>query len=260
MILRFTAAALLAATCLVPALADAQQANSALYRPAPKLPEPKYRDQYSSMKDQRDLSGVWFIRDYNRRFRTPINTLPPLTPFGKVEFDKRVKAETDGAPMADASTHCWPHGIPRVMNSPYPIQIIQSPGKISIVHEVGHNIRQIRMDVPMPEKVPTSFLGYSVGHWEGNTLVIETKGTDTRTWIDEEGIIHSDQLYTIERIRKVENGENLENEVTMIDPVFFTRPWVKKINYAWRPDLRISEYICEENNRNAPQNGVTVAK
>ena len=46
----------------------------------------------------------------------------------------------------------------------------------------------------------------------------------------------------------------------MIDPVYFTRPWVKKINYAWRPDMRISEYICEENNRNAPENGVTVAK
>ena len=117
------------------------------------------------------------------------------------------------------------------------------------MHEVAHNIRQIHMDQKMPDKVPTSFLGYSVGHWDGDVLVIETKGTDPRTWIDEEGIIHSDQLYSVERIRKTENGENLENEVTMIDPVFFTRPWIKKINYAWRPDLRISEYICEENNR-----------
>mgnify|MGYP000852624464 CR=1 FL=1 len=139
-------------------------------------------------------------------------------------------------------------------------ELRMSPGKITIVHEVAHNIRQIHMDQPMPEKVPTSFLGYSVGHWDGDVLVIETKGTDPRTWIDEEGIIHSDQLYTIERLRKTENGENLENEVTMIDPVFFTRPWVKKINYAWRPDLRIAEYICEENNRNAPEGDRTQAK
>lgn len=240
--------------------ANAQQAGANLYRPAPPLPEPIYRAQRSSMEDKRDLSGVWSIRDYNRRFRTPTGTLPPLTAKGKADLDVRIKAETDGTPMADASAYCWPHGIPRVMNSPYPIQFIHSPGKITIVHEVAHNIRQIRMDQPMPEKVPTSFLGYSVGRWDGDTLVIETKGTDPRTWIDEEGIIHSDQLYTIERIRKTENGENLENEVTIIDPVYFTRPWVKKINYAWRPDLRIQEYVCEENNRNHPEDGFTVAK
>ena len=57
------------------------------------------------------------------------NTLPPLTPYGRAELDKRIKAETDGKPFADASTHCWPHGIPRVMNSPYPIQIIQVLGR-----------------------------------------------------------------------------------------------------------------------------------
>ncbi|MFM1886389.1 MAG: hypothetical protein RL026_1546 [Pseudomonadota bacterium] len=259
----FLRAALVLALGLGPGLLAAQQANNALYRPAAPLPEPRYNTQYSdmsSMAARRDLSGVWFIRDYNRRFRTPTNTLPPFTPHGRAEFDKRVKAETEGTPFADASTHCWPHGIPRVMNSPYPIQIIHSPGKITIVHEVAHNIRQIRMDQPMPDTVPTSFLGYSVGRWEGDVLVIETKGTDTRTWIDEEGIIHSDQLHTIERLRKTENGLNLENEVTIIDPVYFTRPWVKKINYAWRPDIRIAEYICEENNRNAPENGITVAK
>jgi hypothetical protein len=251
--------AALALALAAPAALFAQE-RGVSYKPAPPLPKPVYREQRSSMENKRDLSGVWFIRDYNRRFRTPTDTLPPFTPYGKAEFDKRVKAETDGKPYADASTHCWPHGIPRVMNSPYPIQIFQTPGKITIVHEVAHNIRQIHMDQKMPDKVPTSFLGYSVGHWDGDVLVIETKGTDPRTWIDEEGIIHSDQLYSIERIRKTENGENLENEVTMIDPVFFTRPWVKKINYAWRPDLRISEYICEENNRNAPEGGVTVAK
>jgi hypothetical protein len=254
-----TSLAVIAVAGLVPAFGAAPPANPNARPPAP-LPQPIYRSQFSNMKDMRDLSGVWFIRDYNRRFRTPMNTLPPLTPFGRQEWDKRVKAEADGAPMADASTYCWPHGTPRVMNSPYPVQFIHSPGKITIIHEVAHNVRHIYMDEAMPEKVPTTFLGHSVGHWEGDTLVIETKGMDPRTWIDEEGIIHSDQLYVVERIRKIENGETLENEVTMTDPVFFTRPWVKRITYTWRPDIRIAEYVCEENNRNAPVGGHTVAQ
>ncbi len=104
---------------------------------------------------------------------------------GKAERDKRVAAE-EGRPLADASAYCWPHGTPRVMNSPYPIQIIQTKGKTTIVHEVAHNIRHIYMDQQHPANVPTSFMGDSVGKWEGDTLVIDTVGTDPRTWIDED--------------------------------------------------------------------------
>lgn len=251
MTVRSIVVALLAGACLVPALAVAQQANNPLYRPAPKLPEPKYREQYSSMKDPRDLSGVWFIRDYNRRFRTPVNTLPPFTPFGKAEFDKRVKAEEAGTPYADASTHCWPHGIPRVMNSPYPIQIIHSPGKITIVHEVGHNIRQIRMDVPMPDKVPTSFLGYSVGHWEGDALVVKTTGLNGYTQVDEEGRPKSSAMTVTERYQK-RAPDILEVTYTMDDPKTYTHPWTARAQFRWAPEFRMGEYICEENNRNKP--------
>lgn len=251
--------AVIAIAGFAPCFAAAQPAPAPA-RPAPELPKPIYRPQFSSMENKRDLSGVWFIRDYNRRFRTPMGTLPPFTPLGRQEWEKRVKAEEEGKPYADASTYCWPHGTPRVMNSPYPIQFIHSPGKITIIHEVAHNVRHIWMDEPMPKDVPVTFQGYSVGHWDGDVLVIETKGVDPRTWIDEEGIIHSDQLYVVERIRKIENGETLENEITITDPVYFTRPWVKRITYSWRPDIRIAEYICEENNRNAPVDGRTVAK
>jgi hypothetical protein len=229
-------------------------------RPARAPAPPTYRPAASSMTDRRDLSGVWFIRDYNRAFRTTDGTLPPFTPHGKEEWDKRRKAEADGNPIADASAYCYPHGVPRVMNSPYPIQLIHSPGEITIVHEVAHNIRHIYLDQPMPKDLKPTFLGYSVGHWDGDTLVVDTAGFNDRTWIDEEGIIHSDQMKVTERIRKIENGLALENEITITDPVFFTRPWVKRITYNWRPDLRLQEYICEENNRNMPVDGHTVAR
>jgi hypothetical protein len=152
------------------------------------------------MSDPRDLSGVWFIRLYNRQINSTLGRLPPFTARGKAEWDKRVKAEKDGSRLADASAYCWPHGVPRVMNSPYPIQVIQTPGQTTLVHEVAHNIRHIYMDQPHPAHITPTFMGDSVGHWYA------------------------------------------------------------RITYAWRPDLRLAEYICEENNRNMPISGHTVAK
>ena len=213
-----------------------------------------------SSSDPRDLSGVWFLRSYNRQINATTGRIPPLTPHGKEERDRRVKAEKDGSPVADASAYCFPHGVPRVMNSPYPLQIIQTAGETTIVHEVAHNVRHIYMDVPHSKDVKPTFLGESVGKWEGDTLVVDTIGLNDRTWIDEVGVIHGKNLHVVERIRKVEDGNAIENEVRIEDPEFFARPWYMRDTYAWRPDLRIAEYICEENNRNRPENGHTVAK
>jgi hypothetical protein len=213
-----------------------------------------------SSSDPRDLSGVWFIRSYNRQINSTKGRVPPFTPKGKAEWDRRVQAEKDGNPVADASAYCYPHGVPRVMNSPYPIQIIQTAGETTIVHEVAHNVRHIYMDAPHSADLKPTFMGESVGHWEGDTLVVDTIGLNDRTWIDEVGVIHGKQLHVVERIRKIEDGHAIENQVRIEDPEFFKEPWYMRDTYAWRPDLRIAEYVCEENNRNAPVNGHTVAR
>ncbi|HTV78763.1 MAG TPA: hypothetical protein VMF03_10930 [Steroidobacteraceae bacterium] len=227
--------------------------------PSDEIDGPLIRPPTSS-SDPRDLSGVWFIRLYNPQINSTLGRLPPFTARGKAEWDARVKAEKDGSPIADASSYCWPHGVPRVMNSPYPIQIIQTAGETVFVHEVAHNVRHIYMDQPHPQTLTATFMGDSVGHWEGDTLVIDTIGLNDRTWIDEIGVIHGKQLHVIERIRKIEDGHALEDLIRIEDPEFFTEPWYARITYAWRPDLRIAEYVCEENNRNMPVSGHTVAR
>ena len=150
------------------------------------------------------------------------------------------------------------------MASPYPIQFVYTPGLITILHEVAHNVRYIHMDgKPVPADTPRTFLGYSVGHWEGNTLVIVTDHFNDRTQIDEESLSHGLKLKVTERITKFTNkygGVELRNLITIDDPDHFTHPWTAERTYPWRGDIRISEYSCEENNRNAPENGVTVAK
>jgi hypothetical protein len=244
--------------CLL-ALGGALAVASSAWAQSDKLEGPLIRPAVSS-SDPHDLSGVWFIRSYNRQINATTGRVPDLTALGKKERDYRVEQEKQGTPVGDASAYCWPHGVPRVMNSPYPIQLIQKPDEIVIVHEVAHNVRHIYMNTPHSSPVKTAFMGESVGHWEGDTLVIDTVGVDPRTWIDEVGLIHGPKLHTVERIRKVEGGRTLENEVMIDDPDYYPHPWFMRDTYAWRPDLRIAEYSCEENNRNRPVNGHTVAK
>lgn len=221
--------------------------------PAQKLKPPS--------ADPRDISGVWWTRGYDRRYRTLDGQLPPFTPAGRAEWDRHIQAEKDGRPIADAPTRCLPHGVPRIMASPYPIQILQTPGQITFLHEVGHNVRIIYMDEQHPADLDPTFMGHSVGRWEGDTLVVDTVGFNDLTQIDEEGIVHSDKLHVVERFRKINGGKQLEDLITIEDPVNFTAPWTTRRVYEWRPDVRIMEYVCEENNRNKPdETGSTVAK
>lgn len=209
----------------------------------------------------RDFNGVWWTRGYDRTYRQLDKSMPPFTERGQREWDARQLAEKEGRPMGDASTDCKPHGVPRIMASPYPIQILVEPGEVNIMHEVGHNQRVIYLDQPHPANVKPTYLGHSVGHWEGDTLVVDTTGFNTNTMVDEQGIGHSAQLHVVERFRKIEDGKRLEDLMTIEDPVYFTKTWQTVRLYDYRPDVKVMEYICEENNRNAPDaEGRTTAK
>jgi hypothetical protein len=219
-------------------------------------------DAQDAPSGARDFDGVWWTPGYDRKYRTVEGELPPFTERGRKEWEYNVKADEDGKPVADAPTGCLPHGIPRLLASPYPIQIISTPGQMTWVHEVNRNQRWIYMDEKHPPNLPKTYLGHSVGRWDGDTLVIDTTALNDKTRIDEEGITHSDQLHVVERIRKIDvkGVPHLESLITITDPVMFTKPWTTQRLYKWRPDVKIMEYVCEENNRNAPVDGVTVAK
>jgi hypothetical protein len=210
--------------------------------------------------DPHDLNGVWWLSGYQYLLGPEPGVAPPLKPQYMAILERRIRAKNRGTPEADASTQCLPHGMPRVMESPYPIEIVQTPQRITFLHEVAHNLRRIWLNRDHPKNVPRTFLGDSVGHWEGDTLVVDTIGLNDRTFIDDEGSSHSTQEHVIERFRKIDDGQNLELIMTVEDPVTLEHPYSYRRIYHWRPDVRPQEYVCEENNRNAPVNGVTVAK
>ena len=217
-----------------------------------KLEGPLIRPALSS-KDPHDLSGVWFIRSYNRQINATTGRVPDLTPLGKKERDLRVEQEKQGTPVADASAYCWPHGVPRVMNSPYPIQMIQKPDEIVIVHEVAHNVRHIYMNTPHSTPVKTAFMGESVGHWEGDTLVIDTVGLAPQAVL-QTGVTHSKNEHIVERYRLSEPNM-LEVKTTIEDPGVLAKPWETNARYLRHPEYSLAEYICEQNNRNSFENG-----
>jgi hypothetical protein len=206
----------------------------------------------SAIQAGADFSGVWQTRGFQRRVQPMDGTETPWLPWTKEAFDKREAAEKAGSPLYDPTAACLPSGVPRIIAAPYPIEIIHTPTKVVILHEVQHLFRIIHLDKKEhPKKLTPSFFGHSIGHWEGDTLVVDTIGLNDMTQIDEAGTQHSDALHVVERIRKVD-ANTLEDIFTIEDPKAFTKPWTARRLFSPKPGLRFMEYVCEENNRNAP--------
>jgi hypothetical protein len=128
-----------------------------------------------------------------------------------------------------------------------PMLVVQTPGRMAIIVESDHDVQRIYMDEKQPAKLAPTSMGHSVGHWEGDTLVVETTGLRPDGWIDDTGTPASDALRVTERFRKIENGAFLENLITIDDPKMYAHPWNTRMLYKWRSDMRMVEYICEEN-------------
>ena len=128
----------------------------------------------------------------------------------------------------------------------------QIRGEIYLLYEINHMIRRVDVQKPLPSdkdlQVLPYYAGHSAGHWEGNTLVVETGGFNDTTYLDNSGAPHSDQLRTTERIRKLDD-KTLEDVVTIHDPVVFTKDWTARFVYQARPDLRIMDWNCGEKHR-----------
>lgn len=144
-------------------------------------------------------------------------------------------------------TSCAPYGIPRLMNHVGPFEILQSKNRVLMLFETGNAMRQIWMDGRgHPEDLDPSWMGHAIGHWDGDTLVVDTVGLTDKSWLDTAGHPHSDALHVIERIRRVDH-DTLENTLTFDDPKTYTKSWSSTIIYKLRPDWSLKEdIVCED--------------
>ena len=203
--------------------------------------------------DAPDLSGIYWATQYNAKIQIVGGGELPLTAAGKAAYDKNAAGLKDGSISDDARKVCVPDGPARVLATPYPFEIVQAPpGQVTILYELNHQIRVIRMDKPLPsyEKLVAypSYNGYSVGRYEGDTLVVETGGFNEKTFLDATGAPHTDELRTVERVRKI-GPSQLEIVITIHDPQYYTREWQARFVYNQRNDLRIEDYLCGEEHR-----------
>ena len=146
----------------------------------------------------------------------------------------------------DPEAKCYRLGVPRAMYAPYPFQIIQSGDYIVMVFQYANSLRTIYMTGHKPAPAE-SWMGWSNGHWEGETLVIETTGFNDQTWFDRAGNYHSNALKVVERI-SARSPETLNYEATIEDPNVFTRPWKVSMPLYRRveKDARVIEFKCIE--------------
>lgn len=148
----------------------------------------------------------------------------------------------------DPAGHCLPGGVPRsVMLGLFPQQFVQTPKQIIILYEYMHTYRVIPIDGKHPDDFIPSYMGNSVAHWEGNTLVVDAIGFNDKTWLAGTGTFHSDALHITERYTRVDK-DRIDYEVTMEDSKVLTKPWKLTSSLMLREGTRLEEYICAENN------------
>ncbi len=201
-----------------------------------------------------DLTGVWdanppeSMASYENFAFTA--ELPPMTEWGQARFAavRPTKGSVDFsvADTDDPVYQCFPPGTPRVYIHPFPMEIIQTPGRVLMLFEYDHLIRQIFTDGRGHRTdLSPSWMGDSTGHWEGDTLVVETVNLNDKTWIDRRGVPHSEELRVVERIRLTDEN-SLQIDITIEDPVAFTESWTAQWFYG-REDWTLGEFICMDN-------------
>ena len=172
-----------------------------------------------------------------------------LTPEWQAKADAFRKAQAKGENVQGDVANCVPPGLPGIMSQPYPIEFLYQPDKVVMLTEAYMQYRHIWTDGRKhPEDPDATFHGHSIGHWEGDTLVVDTVALNPQNRLAP-GIGHSDALKIVERIHRVDK-DWLEIETTLTDPAVLAEPYTSTTSFRHLDD-EIREYICLENNHDS---------
>ncbi|MGH8150076.1 MAG: hypothetical protein ACRETB_08915 [Steroidobacteraceae bacterium] len=205
--------------------------------------------------DRGRLTGTWvryhphgFKLDPRLTFSVPVASDPPLKPKYLAAWKAHEKAshaaDLRGRPIYGGYENCIPDGMPSMMMAMFPMDVLQTPGQITIIEEAYRQVRYIYLDrkqVPILDAEP-EFWGHSVGHWVGDTLHVNTVGI--RPEVRFRDAPHSNLMQIDERIRLL-TPTRFEDRITIVDPVYLTRPWTFTWEYQRDPHYKMLEYVCE---------------
>ncbi len=201
----------------------------------------------SQQAPSHDLSGVWMPYSIHMD-GIDEKARPPLTPWGQAKFDAAaplVGPRAVAGKENNPALHCEPEAVPKSLVLPNPFEIIQTPGRIFMFFEQYHLWRTIWADGrALPKDLDPTFLGYSVGHWEGDTFIVDTIGFNDKPWVDSYGNPRSEEMHLTERYRRLDH-DTLEMQIIMDDPKAYTKPWVNPPQkFKLEPKWEIGEFFC----------------
>ena len=180
-------------------------------------------------------------------------TNPILMPWVKEALQKFNVDALAGRPQYTPIARCWPNSVPgTILLRLNPLFIAQTPKEVTFLYQSDHQVRHIYLNVPHSKDVKPSWYGESVGHYEGDTLVVDTIGITTKAAVDYYNTPHTDKLHVVERYRLLDGGKTLEVSFTVDDAGAFTMPWSASQRYQKTPELPMEEVVCAEGESFAP--------
>jgi hypothetical protein len=246
--------------------------SAALVALALARPTPAGAQNGQAAKNVPDFSGIWARANESWFYPVPGDKAQPLAkldlgnpqriggdynnpilrPWVREIVKRNADLEAHDHYVATAHGTCWPSGVPEVLNLREPVELLQQKDKITIIYQRDHQIRQIWLNRPHSEQITPSWYGESVGHYEGDTLVVDTIGQAAKpmSYVDPYGTPHTDKIHVVERYRVVQDakGKGLQVVFRVEDPGAFTMPWRGTITY--RPNRGpFEEVVCAENDR-----------
>jgi hypothetical protein len=208
---------------------------------------------YTALGQLPDWSGLWTF-DFPHPGGGPPEQ-PSLTPKAAAELKVLQDEEAKNEEPPTESANCLPPGMPTIMFQPYDIEFLFTPGRVTIIQEAYMQVRRVFTDGRAhPADLDPTFNGHSIGHWEGDTLVIDTVGLGHQLPIGINRLNHGPHLHVVEHIR-LTAPDTLEDRVTLEDPEVLEKPWHMVRTFTRHRDWDMLEFICEENNRNPIKNG-----
>jgi hypothetical protein len=191
-----------------------------------------------------DFSGIW--RSPTGKYLANLaadGVDAPMTAWARQIF----KARQDNNGLDRPSASCLPHSVTDFDAHNTPRKVLQSPGLLVMLFEGYHSYRQIFTDGrALPKDPEPAWFGYSVGRWQGDTLVVDTNGINEKTWLDDAGHPHSDAMHIVERFRRATFGR-MDVQITIEDPKAYTKPWTVSFTWELMPDTDLLDWVCENN-------------
>lgn len=221
-------------------------------------PAPPHLETKPPSSDPHDLTGVWRSDDIYRFVARPVLGADPdplapgvssgFLPYnarGKRIFFNRLKMNFLGVPVASNGILCRPTSLVFLLTQTgFPTRLIQDEDRITQFFGADGSYRTIFLNGKHPQNLPASYFGHSIGHWQNDTLVVDTVGFNGTEWVDEAGSPSSTRLHVVEHIRKSAGGKALEISVRVEDEVYYSHPFTLQSKLAWSPQEREPDAHC----------------